>query len=110
MIKIAFNFCNKTCSLNRTILRAYSSSPPQTKLEDNKSSLKSFDEIPGPKRYPFVGHLPQIKTFGGEFDVSDFSDFAQKLHSKYGDMVRWEMPGRKTVCCFFFSFFIKMIH
>ena len=78
--------------------------------------LKQFSEIPGPKIYPFVGNLFELKSFGlfywrfclilffifyirkgGDLEMSNLTEFFNKLNNKYGDLVKWNLFNRTQV-------------
>ncbi len=79
--------------------------------------LKQFSEIPGPKVYPFVGNLFELKSFGlfywrccywlilflysirkgGDLEMSNLTEFFNKLNNKYGDLVKWNLFNRTQV-------------
>ena len=55
------------------------------------SSAKSYEEIPMPKSYPYVGNMFSFKPFG-ELDAFDRMQCCTKMHEKYGDIVRLSLP------------------
>ena len=55
-------------------------------LED----VKSFDEIPQPRRLPVLGHLHLLMPKDTQ---QNMHKFAEKLHKDHGDVVRMKMPG-----------------
>jgi hypothetical protein len=64
---------------------------------ESTTNLKSYYDIPGPKRAPFFGSMLNLDAFGGEYNILKFRDFQHQLQAKYGDMVRWEIFSKKNV-------------
>jgi hypothetical protein len=42
----------------------YLNSISKRQLSKNENHPKPFSQIPGPKSYPFIGNLLELKTFG----------------------------------------------
>ena len=55
-------------------------------LED----VKSFDQIPQPRRLPVLGHLHMVMPKETQMNMHKF---AAKLQQDHGDIVRLRMPG-----------------
>ena len=52
--------------------------------------VKSFDQIPQPRRLPVLGHLHMIMPKEAQ---QNMHKFAAKLQKEHGDIVRLRMPG-----------------
>nr|AHL88999.1 cytochrome p450 3047A1 [Brachionus koreanus] len=66
----------------------------------SQQTLKKFEDIPGPRPYPIVGNLPELKIFGGDLEFNPFDKFCLNLHEKYGDLVRWSILGENNLFVF----------
>ena len=83
----------------------------------SKQVLKKFEDLPGPRSYPLIGNLPELKIFGllkqkfslffklnlklgGDLEFNPFDKFCLKLHERYGDLVRWSILGKNNVILF----------
>ncbi|XP_035714356.1 probable cytochrome P450 CYP44 isoform X2 [Folsomia candida] len=57
---------------------------------DKVNHIKTFDEIPGPRRFPVVGTLYQYKLPGwlGGHEMSRYHIALRDMHAKYGPLVR----------------------
>nr|ATW72314.1 cytochrome p450 CYP3047A3 [Brachionus calyciflorus] len=62
--------------------------------------LKKYDDIPGPKTYPLIGNMLEMKFLGGDLEFNPFDAFCMKLHEKHGDLVRWSMLGDNSLFVF----------
>lgn len=80
----------------------------------NATTVRAYEDIPGPKPRPIIGNLLDTKACGinktikfltwkknvylfctlkgGDLDVLSFRDFLLQLQTKYGDIVRWSNP------------------
>ncbi|KAG2373368.1 hypothetical protein C9374_012234 [Naegleria lovaniensis] len=54
--------------------------------------VKSFEEIPGPKAWPFIGHLLDLLKHKGIPNI-----YFYELCEQYGDMVRLKIPGENML-------------
>ena len=52
--------------------------------------VKSFDQMPQPRRLPGLGHLHMLMP---QETQQNMHKFAEKLQQEYGDIVRLRMPG-----------------
>ena len=71
----------------KNLSRCKSAMAPATAvLED----VKSFDQMPQPRRLPVLGHLHMIMSKEAQ---QNMHKFAAKLQQEHGDIVRLRMPG-----------------
>ena len=71
----------------KNLSRCKSAMAPATAvLED----VKSFDQMPQPRRLPVLGHLHMIMPKEAQ---QNMHKFAAKLQQEHGDIVRLRMPG-----------------
>nr|QEV83791.1 cytochrome P450 [Brachionus rotundiformis] len=66
----------------------------------SNQTLKRFEDLPGPRSYPIIGNLPELKAFGGDLEFNPFDKFCLDLHEKYGDLVRWSILGNNNLFVF----------
>ena len=52
------NFFNNNYIINKSLASV------ATQLKQQPQQLKSYDEIPGPKKYPILGNVLDFKAFG----------------------------------------------
>ena len=55
------------------------------------SSATSYEKIPMPKSYPYLGNVFTFKPFG-ELDAFDRMQCCTIMHEKYGDIYRLNLP------------------
>lgn len=89
-------------NLNSKLLVRSVNSLGMTTIAFPTTSIKSYNDIPGPKTLPVVGSLFNIKSFGGDYDFMEFRDFQDHLQANFGDLVKWEIFNYKFVSSLFF--------
>ena len=57
---------------------------------DVMEDVKSFDQMPQPRRLPVLGHLHMLMP---QETQQNMHKFAEKLQQEHGDIVRLRMPG-----------------
>ncbi|CAG0885899.1 unnamed protein product [Cyprideis torosa] len=63
-------------------------------------SIKSFDEIPGPKRFPLIGSLWVYNSLVGKYSLSRLHETHRLLRAAYGDIVREDLAGTNVLILF----------
>ncbi|CAH2107407.1 unnamed protein product [Euphydryas editha] len=66
---------------------------------EHNSSVRNFEDIPGPKNYPLIGTLYKYLPFLGDYDVDAMDKAAWLNWRKYGGLVR-EFPGVRLLHVF----------
>ncbi|XP_065345992.1 uncharacterized protein LOC135943381 [Cloeon dipterum] len=66
------------------------------------SSIRLYDEIPGPKSLPLIGNAWRFLPLIGTFDMSNFFKWSNSLLNEYGKIVRISnLPGRRDMVLLF---------
>ncbi|XP_068235984.1 probable cytochrome P450 49a1 isoform X2 [Palaemon carinicauda] len=87
---VIFRGFGTSSATKQQVTGAVSSLDDKTPLPSS-SAVKPTSEIPGPKRYPFVGSLLSV-VFNKDFDKKRIHKTFHKMVEEYGPIVRFESP------------------
>ncbi|XP_033752268.1 probable cytochrome P450 12d1 proximal, mitochondrial [Pecten maximus] len=69
---------------------------PATEMSRIDSTVRPFNEVPGPKCYPFIGTLPYYLP-GGRFHKKEHNEVSKILRKEFGNLYKETLLGGKTM-------------
>ena len=84
-----------------TVIASRSTATATTSTSDHGQNLKPFMEIPGPRAFPLIGSVFSFRAPGVGNDPRENLTILSHLWKKYGDIMRFMIPGREPVVFLF---------
>ncbi|XP_035720111.1 probable cytochrome P450 12b2, mitochondrial isoform X1 [Vespa mandarinia] len=110
-VRLNFYNYNKMSVINGLMKRCIKTVPYSIETNDNITTVRSYDDIPGPKPIWLIGNTFRFIPFIGEFGNKAFVTQLKMLRDQYGDIVKIDgLPNKRKTIFIFSSTLIEKVY